>query len=149
MTRHRRRRKTVMNIRSAAAPPGQCASASPPWRSAKAGLRTNLDQADETIFYPCWVRCFGNLCYNDYAAVVDCDFNIRSSPIDSRSTERALLRNKAAIAAPTRISGQLASNTFTPSAATNTDRLAMISLREHNQVERMLRSLARWRKSNR
>src|SRR5215472_11770526 len=109
MTRRRRRRKTVMNIRSVAAASGGCASASSQWRSAKAGLRTELDQADETVFYPCWVRCFGNLYYNDCAVVVDWDFNIRSSPIDSRSTEKALLRNKAAIAAPTRISGQLAS----------------------------------------
>jgi hypothetical protein len=55
-----------------------------------------------------------------------CDLSIRSSIKDSRTTVKALLRNKAAIAAPTRISGQLAPKIFTPIAATNTDRLAMI-----------------------
>ena len=53
------------------------------------------------------------------------------------------------MAAPTTISGQLASKTFTPIAATNTDRLAMMSLREHSHAERMLRSSERWRKSSR
>jgi hypothetical protein len=79
--------------------------------------------------------------YLDYKAeVVGCDLRDRSSEKDSLSTVKALFRNNAAMAAPTRMSGQAVSNIATPAAATNTARLAMMSLREHSHVERMLRS---------
>jgi hypothetical protein len=77
--------------------------------------------------------------YNQ-AAISDLDFNFCSSAKDSLSTVKALRRNKTASAAPIRMSGQLALSTFTPTAATKTDILAMMSLREQSQVERILRS---------
>src|SRR5687767_6706249 len=79
----------------------------------------------------------------NYATLVDCDRNNRSSKKASRNTVKALLRNKAAIAAPTRMSGQIESKLLTPTAAINTEILAMMSLREQSQVERIFRSSER------